>query len=64
MVDQRMPEKDRTLAEEARRATELLKGKTVAKVWRHRREEIGIEFTDGTRLFIDHRPSELEISIT
>jgi len=59
-----MAEKEPTLEEEARKATDLLQGKTVAKVWRHRHKEIGIEFTDGTRLFIDHQPNELEISIT
>lgn len=59
-----MSEKKPTLEEEARKANELLHGKIVAKVWRHRHKEIGIEFTDGTRLFIDHRPNELEVSIT
>jgi len=63
-MDQRVLEKETRLEEEARKATELLQGKTVAKVWRHRRKEIGIEFTDGSRLFIDHLPNELEISIT
>ena len=57
-------EKEPTLEEEGRKATELLQGKIVTKVWRQRHEEIGIEFTDGTRLFIDHQPNELEISIT
>jgi hypothetical protein len=49
---------------EAERATELLKGKVIDKVWRHREAEIGIEFIDGARLFIDRTPSGLEISIT
>ena len=57
-------EKVPTLEEEDRKATELLQGKIVTKVWRQRHKEIGIEFTDGTRLFIDHQPNELEISIT
>jgi len=59
-----MSKKEPALEQEARKATELLQGKIVAKVWRHRDKEIGIEFTDGTRLFIDHQPNELEISIT
>ena len=53
-----------TLEEEARWATELLKGKVVDVVWRHRPKEIGIRFTDGTRLFVDHEPEGLELSIT
>ena len=49
---------------EAERATEMQKGKTVLKIFRHRIGEFGIEFTDGTRLFIDHQMDGLEISIT
>jgi len=49
---------------EAKHATKLLKRKVVKVVTRHRQGEIGIEFTDGTRLFIDHKPEGLEISIT
>ena len=52
------------LEEEAERATELLKEKVVAKVMRHRAEEICIEFTDGTRLFVDQQVAGLELSIT
>ena len=52
------------LEQEAERATKLLKGKVVAKVTRHRAKEIGIEFADGTRLFIDHNPASIELSIT
>ena len=54
-----------TLDEEAVRATEMLSGKVVRTVWRHRPGEVGIEFVDGTRLFIDAPPEEiLELSIT
>ena len=53
-----------SLEEEGKRATTLLQGKVVAQVWRYQPKEIGIEFTDGTRLFIDHKLDELEISIT
>ncbi len=59
-----MESKPLTLEQEADRATELLKGKVVSIVWRHREGEIGIQFTDGTRLFVDHIPTGLEISIT
>ena len=52
------------LEKEAKRATEMLKGKKVLKVLRHRIGEFGIEFTDGTRLFLDHQPEGIEISIT
>jgi len=52
------------MAKEARRATKLLKGKTVTKVWRHRPKELGIEFDDGTRLFVDQQEAGLELSIT
>ena len=52
------------LKQESENATRLLKNKTVSKVIRHRSKEVAIEFTDGTRIFVDHKPEELEISIT
>jgi len=52
------------LDEEAKRATQMLKGKVVSVVWRHREGELGIQFTDGTRLFANQTPSGLELSIT
>jgi hypothetical protein len=52
------------LQKEARQLTKMLKGKTVDVVWRHRKEEVGIQFTDGTRLFIDQTPNGLDYSIT
>ncbi len=52
------------LKSEARRATKMLKGKIVERVWRHRTKEIGIQFTDGTRLFVDISEGGLELSIT
>jgi hypothetical protein len=52
------------LRKEEKRATILLKGKVVKKIWRHRKEEVGIEFEDGTRFFIDWRENELDLSIT
>jgi len=52
------------LKKEAETATELLKGKIVAKVYRHRAKEVCIEFTDGARLFVDHNEDILQISIT
>jgi hypothetical protein len=53
-----------TLEEEAKIVTEMLKGKVVRKVWRHRAKEIVIVFEDETTLYVDHQPEELEISIT
>jgi len=52
------------LKQKSERATEMLKGKVVEKVLRHREKEVGIEFTDGTRLFVDAHDGELELSIT
>ena len=52
------------LKNEATKATEMLKGKVVSVVFRHRVGEFGIEFTDGTRLFVDHVKDGLELSIT
>ena len=55
---------EKNLKKEARQLTKMLKGRTVDVVWRHRRNEVGIEFTDGTRLFIDQTPDGLDYSIT
>jgi hypothetical protein len=52
------------LAEESARATEVLAGKVVARVVRHREGEVLVEFEDGTRLFVDRTASGVELSIT
>jgi len=52
------------LRKEAREATHMLKGKIVQRIWRHRPKEIGIQFTDGSRLFVDMETDGLELSIT
>jgi hypothetical protein len=52
------------LEEEARIVTEMLAGKSVRQVWRHRPSEIAIVFTDGSTLFVDARQKGLELSIT
>ncbi|MGZ8270676.1 MAG: hypothetical protein ACXW1T_05755 [Methylophilus sp.] len=52
------------LEQESLHATELLKGKVIAAVMRHRENEVLIQFTDGTRLFLDHTPIGVELSIT
>ena len=49
----------------ADRATEMLAGKSVAKVISHRPAELLIEFEDGTRLYIDaNADRSLDLSIT
>lgn len=53
------------LSQEADRLTGILSGKKVQTVWRHRAEEVGIEFDDGSRLFVDVQPDgRVEISVT
>ena len=52
-----------TLDEEATRLKELLGGKVVTNVLRHRADEIVVEFSDGSRMIVD-APSDLEISVT
>lgn len=54
------------LERQAKELTELLKGKTVRIVWRHRPDEIAIEFDDDdrTRLFVNRSSDRLDISVT
>jgi hypothetical protein len=52
------------LSQEAQRMTELLVGKAVKIVRRHRRSELLVEFADGTRLFVDLINGELDFSTT
>lgn len=49
---------------EATKLTDLLRGKTVKLVRRHRSGEVLIEFDDGTRLFVNNIPNGLEFSVT
>ncbi|HKR62928.1 MAG TPA: hypothetical protein VJZ00_04285 [Thermoanaerobaculia bacterium] len=51
------------LSREARALARFVAGKTVKQIWRDRPGELGIEFTDGTRLFVDHVASGLELSV-
>jgi hypothetical protein len=50
------------LQREAQAVTKFIGGKTVRQVWRHRIGEIGIEFTDGSRIFINRTDAGLEVS--
>jgi hypothetical protein len=52
-----------TLEDEERRATQMLRGKTVKAVRRHRAAEVVIEFSDETRFFVD-ADGPIELSIT
>ena len=52
------------LQDEAARATEMLQGKTVARVIRNRPGEVLIEFQDGTRVFVDRSETGVKVSIT
>jgi hypothetical protein len=54
------------LKTEGKRASEMLKGKVVARVTRHRAEEVCLEFTDGSRIYVDRKAEGegLELSIT
>ncbi len=40
------------LAAEAERLSKLLAGKALARVWQHRPEAMGLEFADGTKLYV------------
>jgi hypothetical protein len=53
-----------TLDEESSTATALLAGKTVTHVIRHRPNEMLVEFSDGTRLYVDATDGRLELSVT
>jgi diphthamide synthase subunit DPH2 len=52
------------LKKESQKTTDMLKGKIVDNVWRHRPTEIGIQFADGCRFFVDIQLEGLELSIT
>lgn len=53
----------RPLSSEARRMTNLLKGKVVKICRRYKPNEVLVEFKCGSRLFLDAQ-GELEVSIT
>lgn len=52
------------LNEEQEKITELLKGKVVHRILRHRCSEVVIEFIDGSCFIIDAHGNELEFSVT
>jgi hypothetical protein len=52
------------LEDEGTKLTDLLRGKTVKIVRRHRSGEVMIEFDDGTCLFVNNISDGLEFSVT
>jgi hypothetical protein len=52
------------LEDEAARLTDLLRGKIIKAIRRHRPDEMLIEFDNGTRLFINRFSGGLEFSVT
>jgi hypothetical protein len=52
------------LNEETAALTKLLSGKIVRHVVRHRIGEVLVQFSDGTRLYVDARSDEVECSVT
>ncbi len=52
------------LEQEARHATSVLTGKTVAAILRPRDKEAIVQFTDGTRLYIDAKVEGVVVSIS
>ena len=59
-----VPPSSDELLQEGSLATERLTGKVVNNVKRFRSSEIQVEFTDGTRLFVDATADGVELSIT
>ena len=59
-----MPRSTKQLSEESKRANQLLASKIVARVTRHRHSEVLVEFTGGTRLFVESSEDGVELSIT
>jgi hypothetical protein len=53
------------LSDERKELRRLLLGKAVKRCRRHRKNELIVEFEDGTRLYVDgHANGELELSVT
>ncbi len=49
---------------ESMRATELLQSRVVSRIVRPRSTEVLVEFTDGSRLFVDRGNEQIELSIS
>lgn len=52
------------IEKEENKLNALLCGKVVEKIFRYKKTEVCIQFTDGTRFFINRTDDKLEFSIT
>ncbi len=52
------------LNDEAQRLQSLIADKVIAKVRRHRASELVLEFSDGSRLFVNADGQDLDLSVT
>ena len=52
------------LEDESHKLTDLLRGKTVRLARRKKTGELLVEFDDGSRLFVNAKGNELELSVT
>ncbi|MBL0121846.1 MAG: hypothetical protein IPP88_03655 [Betaproteobacteria bacterium] len=64
VVRTHLPLNTNELSKESARASELLRGKVVSRVVRHREGAVMIEFADGTRFFVHQVSTGVELSIT
>lgn len=46
-----------------KKASNLLKGKELKRIWMLK-NSVGVEFSDGSRLFIDVKDDNIELSVT
>lgn len=54
---------EKSLESEAKKMSQILKGKVVKLCARHRSNEVVVIFEDGTKLFVDSS-QDIEVSIT
>ena len=52
------------LAAEAEKLSSLFRGKIVQRIWQHRPEAMGIEFADGTRLYVAQGDDGIQVTAT
>lgn len=65
LKDEYFPKMRTNLELEAKKLTSLLGNKKVSEIYRHRESELCIEFSDGSRLFVNcNENRSLELSIT
>ncbi len=65
LKDEYFPKIRTNLELEAKKLTSLLGNKNVSEIYRHRESELCIEFSDGSRFFVNcNENRSLELSIT